>query len=320
MIVILDGFVANSDDLSWEALESLGNLKVYARTSPEEVVERAHDAFAVFTNKVVIDEDAMRRLPKLKFIGVLATGYNNVDVEAAAKLNITVCNVPSYSTESVAQLTFALLLELTNRVGEYSQSVDKGEWGNCKDFSYRLYPITELSGLTMGVLGFGNIGQRVGAIAQALGMNVITTSQRECMGDSGVNPQKLERVGKEELFRRSDVLSLNSALTAYTANIINAETLRMMRRNAIIINTSRGGLVDEQALANALDQGQIAGAGLDVLQQEPPRSGSPLIGCRNCIITPHVAWQSTQARERLIAISAENLRMFIDGKPQNVVS
>lgn len=320
VIVILDGFVANSDDLSWAALETLGELKVYARTAPEDVVERAHGAWALFTNKVVLNAETLSKLLGLKFIGVLATGYNNVDVAAARRLGITVCNVPAYSTESVAQLVFALMLELTNRVGEYSASVKDGKWGGCEDFSYRLYPITELAGLTLGVLGFGNIGQRVAAIGKIFGMKVITSSQRACVSANGIEEGDLERVDVENLFKRSDVLSLNSALTPATEKIVNAETLNTMKPTSLLINTARGGLVDEAAVAIALEKGVIAGYATDVLMEEPPRHGSPLIGAPNCIITPHIAWQSTQARERLIAISASNLEAFANGEPRNVVN
>lgn len=319
-IVILDGFVANSGDLSWAPLANLGELIVYERTEPKDVVERAKDAFAVFTNKVVITDTMMEQLPKLKFIGVLATGYNNVDTAAASRHGITVCNVPAYSTESVVQTVFALLLELTNRVGLYSESVADGAWGRCEDFSYRLSPITELAGHTMGIMGFGNIGQRVAAVALAFGMNVITNSARECIPEVIAAPEKIRRVDTDTLFAESDVLSLNTALTPATALIVNERTLKLMKPDALLINTARGGLVDEPALATALTCGKLRGAGIDVLAEEPPRHGSPLIGLANCVITPHIAWQSTEARERLIAISAANLNAFISGEPQNEVN
>lgn len=312
-IVILDGYVANSGDLSWDALKELGELTVYDRTAPDEVVARAKDAEAIYTNKVLITDELMGELPDLKFIGVLATGYNNVDIEAAKRRGITVCNVPAYSTDSVAQLVFAHLLHIINTIGDYAASVNRGEWAGNRDFSYRLSAFNELAGMTMGIIGMGNIGRRVAAIAQAFGMKVITNSGREL-------PEGVERVGHDELFKRSDVISLNSALTPATKGIINREALAMMKPTAVLINTSRGPLVDEEALADALREGRLAGAGIDVLCEEPPRSGSPLIGCPRCYVTPHIAWQSSQARQRLVDISIENLRKFSIGEPQNVVS
>lgn len=315
-IVVLDGYVANSGDLSWASLGQSGELTVYDRTAPDEVIERCRGAQAVFTNKVILDEVTISALPDLRFIGVLATGYNNVEIEAARRHGVTVCNVPSYSTESVAQLTFALLLAVTNRVAEYFAGVADGEWGRCIDFSYRLYPISELSGKTMGIYGFGNIGHKVGDIAHAFGMRVISPTQKP----ESELPAYLEKVSLEEMFAQSDVLSLHAPLTPRSRHIINRDTLAKMKTSAILINTARGGLVDEVALAEALKSGVIAAAALDVLANEPPRNGSPLLGAPNCFITPHIAWESTEARERLIEISEQNLRAFINGRPINVVS
>lgn len=312
-IIVLDSSPANDGDLSWKDLEALGTLTVYDSTTPEQVVERCRDAEAVFSNKVVMDAAVIAALPHLRFIGVLATGYNNIDLEAARRAGVTVCNVPAYSTDSVAQLVFALLLEITNRVADYSHSVKRGDWAQCPSFSYRIAPISELSGKTMGIIGFGNIGLCVATIARAFGMTVLTTSRRNL-------PEWAERVKLDELLSRSHVVSLNSALTPATHHIINEETLMLMRPDAILINTSRGALVDEGALAAALERGQIAAAAVDVLEEEPPRSGSPLIDTAQSVITPHVAWQSTEARRRLLAISVENLRAFLAGQPQNVVS
>lgn len=312
-IVVLDASPANDGDLSWKDLESLGALTVYERTAPDEIIERCKDAEAVFINKVIFNADIFDSLPALRFVGVLATGYNNVDLEAARKHGVTVCNVPAYSSESVAQTVFALLLEVTNHVADYSASVKRGDWGKCPNFSYRLGPITELSGKCMGIIGFGNIGLQVATIARAFGMTVLTTSQRTL-------PEWVERVKLDELLSRSHVVSLNSALTPATHHIINEETLMQMRPDAILINTSRGALVDEKALAAALERGQIAAAAVDVLEEEPPRSGSPLIDAPNSFITPHVAWQSTETRQRLLNISVENLRSFLGGEPRNVVS
>lgn len=311
-IVILDGYVANSNDLSWQPIANFGNLNVFDRTAPDEILDRCAGAEAVFTNKVVLDANTLEKLPNLKFIGVLATGYNNVDIDAASRLGITVCNVPAYSTDSVAQSVFALLLAITNRAESYSASVARGDWGNCKDFSYRLAPIFELSGAIMGIIGFGNIGSKVAEIAHAFGMKVITNSTRTA-------PGYIIKVSLNELLRQSDVISLNSALTPATERIINVDTIAMMKQGAILINTSRGGLIDEQALADAIKEGRLA-AGVDVLNEEPPRHGSSLIGAPGCLVTPHVAWQSTQARRRLIDISAHNLAAYINGSPINVVS
>lgn len=311
-IVILDGYVANSGDLSWEALDKLGEVTVYDRTAPDKVVERAADATCVLTNKVLMTADVLAELPKLKYIGVLATGYNNVDIEAARQRGIIVTNVPAYSTDSVAQLVFALLLNVVNDIHSYAESVSRGDWGNCDDFSYRLKPFDELAGQTMGVIGMGNIGSRVARIAMAFGMKVITTSARSL-------PEGVERVEADELFRRSDVVSLNTALTPATKGLINARTLELMKPSAILINTSRGPLIDEDALAAALRSGRIAAAAVDVLCEEPPRSGSPLVGCPGAYITPHIAWQSTQARRRLLDIAMSNVGAYVKGTPVNVV-
>lgn len=315
-IVILDAYVANSGDLSWDALAELGELTVYDRTAPDEVVERAEGADAIFTNKVVIDKDIIDRLPDLRFIGVLATGFNNVDVKAAREAGITVCNVPAYSTEAVVQTIFAHLLNITNRVEEHSASVRRGDWTNCRDFCYRLGPIAELSGMTMGIYGLGNIGSRVACVAHAFGMEVIaltTKMQWEL-------PEYITPVSEHDLFTRSDVLVLCAPLTSENTRFVNADTLAMMKPTAIIINTARGGMVDSQALATALDEGRIAAAGVDVLVNEPPLSSEPLLHARNCHITPHYAWQSDAARRRLLDISAANLKAFIGGKPVNVVN
>lgn len=314
-IVVLDGFVANSGDLSWDGLAALGDLKVYDRTSPDEVISRCVGAYAVFTNKVILDRRVIESLSGLKFIGVLATGYNNVDMDAARRSGVTVCNVPAYSTASVVQTVFALLLALTNKVESYCRSVSQGDWASCRDFSYRLAPIEELDGLTMGIYGLGNIGRRVASTASAFGMRVIshTSKSQEQL------PDYIEKVSREELFRRSDVLSLNAPLTADNARYVNAATLAMMKPTAILINTARGGLVDEEALAEALRGGTIAAAGVDVLDKEPPSETCPLVGLDNCLVTPHVAWQSTAARRRLLSVSADNLASFIAGKPKNVV-
>lgn len=315
-IVILDAYVANSGDLSWDALSELGDLTVYNRTAPDEVVGRAREADAIFTNKVVIDKDIIGKLPGLKFIGVLATGFNNVDIKAAKEAGITVCNVPAYSTEAVVQTIFAHLLNITNRVKEHSDSVRCGDWTNCRDFSYRLGPIAELAGITMGIYGLGNIGKRVACVANAFGMKVIalTSKMKRDL------PDYITPVDKTEFFGGSDVLVMCAPLTPENVNFINETTIEMMKPGAIVINTARGGIVNSVALAKALEEGHVAAAGVDVLVNEPPLESEPLLHAPNCYITPHYAWQSDAARRRLLEISASNLRAFIDGKPANVVN
>lgn len=315
-IVVVDGYVANSGDLSWDALAALGELTVYDRTSPDQLIDRCRDAYAVITNKVVIDAAAIDALQSLRYIGVLATGYNNVDIAAARRAGVTVCNVPAYSTASVAQTVFALLLAITNRVESYSASVHAGDWSRCADFSYRLGPIEELDGLTMAVYGLGNIGSRVAAIAHAFGMKVIsfTSKQQDAL------PPYIEKVSRDEMFCRADILSLNAPLAADNRHFVCGETLALMKPTAILINTARGGLVDEHALASALREHRIAAAGIDVMDCEPPKADNPLSALDNCIITPHIAWQSTGARRRLLAVTADNLAAFMSGHPINVVS
>lgn len=315
-IVVVDGYVANSGDLSWGALAALGELTVYDRTSPDQLIDRCRDAYAVITNKVVIDAAAIDALQSLRYIGVLATGYNNVDIDAARRAGVTVCNVPAYSTASVAQTVFALLLAITNRVESYSSSVHAGDWSRCADFSYRLGPIEELDGLTMAVYGLGNIGSRVAAIAHAFGMKVISFTSKQ---QDALLPY-IEKVSRDEMFGRADVLSLNALLAADNRHFVCGETLALMKPTAILINTARGGLVDEHALASALREHRIAAAGIDVMDCEPPKTDNPLSALDNCIITPHIAWQSTGARRRLLAVTADNLAAFMSGHPINVVS
>lgn len=315
-IVVLDGYVANSGDLSWDELSNLGKLVVYDRTAPEQVVDRAKDAFAIFTNKVVIDKALLQQLPNLKFIGVLATGYNNVDVFTARRQGVTVCNVPAYSTHSVAQTIFAHLLNICNGVAEHDASVKAGEWQNCEDFSYRRTPIIELAGLTMGIYGLGNIGSEVANIAHAFGMNVVALTSKV----PWELPKYIASVDKKELFQMSDVLCLCAPLTSENRKFVNAETLTWMKPTAIILNAARGGLVDSPALAEALEQRRIYAAGVDVLDQEPPRDGDALIDTTHCHITPHIAWQSNVARKTLLSVSASNLKNYLEGHPINVVN
>ncbi len=322
-IVILDGHVANPGDLSWGGLTTLGEVDIYARTSPEDVIERCKNAEAIFVNKVVISESVMAQLPLLKFVGVLATGYNNVDTLAARKRGITVCNVPAYSTASVAQLVFAMILHLTNRVALYSESVSNGDWTRCPDFSYSLGPLDELDGMTLGVYGFGNIGRRVAAIAHAFGMNIISPTSQSVEN----LPEYVKKVSFDEMLSNSDIVTIHSPLTATNRHLFNTDNIGKMRRGAILVNTARGPIVDEQALADALRTGHVRAAAIDVLEQEPPKDDCPLlaedlVGGNNprCVITPHIAWQSVAARKRLLSVSASNLQAFIDGKPINVVN
>lgn len=310
-IVVLDGSAVEQKDLSFEkSLASFGEVTVYPRIRCEDRMQKIGDAEAVFVNKVIIDKEVMQNCPNLKFVGVNATGYNVVDVAEAKKRGIVVCNVPAYSTDSVAQLTFALLLELCMAVGAHSRAVHDGNWVNSKDFCFSVANITELSGKTFGIIGYGNIGKAVQKIAEAFGMKVIAQNRTPKAGT----------VSLEEVLKNSDVVSLHTALSEENAKMINERTLALMKPSAFLINTARGGLIDEQALADALNAGKIAGAAVDVLSSEPPKSDNPLLSAKNCIITPHIAWMSFEARSRLLNVSVENLRAFISGKPQNVVS
>ena len=314
-IVILDGYTANPGDLSWQELESLGELTVYDRTKPNETVARAADAQVVLTNKVVISKETMDQLPQLKYIGVLATGYNVVDIQAAHQRGIIVTNVPAYSTESVAQMVFAHLLTVTNRTEHYAIQNRNGRWSTNPDFSYSDTELTELAGKTFGIVGLGNIGQRVAQIAIAFGMKVkALTSKSAASLAVGIMKSSLE-----ELLATSDVLSLHCPLTDTTRHLIQEDTLRQMKPTAILINTGRGPLVDDQAVANALAKGRLAAFCADVLTEEPPSIDNPLLKQPNAYITPHIAWASKEARIRLLQIATDNVRAFVNGKPQNVV-
>jgi len=313
-IVVLDGYTLNPGDLSWKTLQSLGSCEIYDRSSPAEVLKRAGGAEMVLVNKIVLSRESIFMLPHLKYIGVTATGYNIVDLAAARERGITVTNVPSYGTKSVAQMTLALLLELTQRVGHHGQTVREGRWTACPDFCYWDYPLLELDGLTFGIVGFGRIGRAVATMAAAFGMKVLAHSRASRAG------LDVEFVDLETLFRQSDVISLHCPLTPETKHLINAERLSWMKSSAILLNTSRGALVDEPALAEALNSGRIAGAGLDVLSVEPPLADNPLFNAKNCLITPHIAWATRAASARLLEISIANVQAFLAGKPQNVVS
>lgn len=314
-IVVLDGHTLNPGDLSWAALEALGSCTVYDRTPPALVATRAEGHEIVLTNKVILSADHFRLLSELKYIGVLATGTNVIDLKAAEKQGIVVTNVPNYSTASVAQLTIALLLELTLRVGAHSDGVRNGRWTACPDFSYADFPLIELEGRTLGIVGYGQIGRRVAGIAQSLGMAVLvhTRTPPTCA------PAGMEFVDLDTLFRESDVVTLHCPLTESTRGLINEARLASMKSSALVLNTGRGPLVDETALARALQSGRIAGAAVDVLSEEPPPATNPLLTAKNCLVTPHIGWATSAARRRLMEIVVANVHAFLVGQPQNVV-
>ena len=314
-IVILDGYTANPGDMSWKELEELGTLTVYDRTKPEETVARAADAEIILTNKVIISREVMAQLPLLKYIGVLATGYNVVDIEAAHERGIIVTNVPAYSTESVAQMVFAHLLTVTNRTEHYAIQNRKGRWTSNSDFCYWDFPHMELAGKTFGIVGLGNIGRRVAEIALAFGMQVKALTSKS----ANTLPTGIKKADLEELLATSDVISLHCPLTDATRHLINYETLSRMRPSAILINTGRGPLVDDQAIASALAEGQLAAFCADVLTEEPPKADNPLLSQPNAFITPHIAWATQEARTRLLQVAISNVKAFLNAKPQNVV-
>lgn len=315
-IVILDGFTTNPGDLSWDGLRALGKLTVYDRTETVDVAARIGTAEIVYMNKTVLPEDIFDQCPSVRFLGLLSTGYNLVNLEYAKKKGVTVCNIPAYSTASVAQMTMALLLEICFRVGEHSRAVQEGAWVRSADFCFWNAPLIELSGKTMGIVGFGAIGQAVADIAAALGMQVLYTNRR-CAPLPG---SRYTYTDLDTILRRSDVISLHAPLTADTENLIREENIAKMKDGVILLNTSRGAAVCEADLCAALDSGKIRAAGLDVCAQEPMRADSPLLGAPNCFITPHIAWATPEARTRLISIAVENLKAFLAGKPINVVN
>ena len=313
-IVVLDGATLNPGDLTWDGLAALGNLEVHARTATDERLARSNEAEVLLTNKVMLDAELLAKLPTLKLVAVTATGTNVVDHAAARAAGIVVCNVPAYSSESVAQRVFAFILDFTQRVAVHDESVQAGDWNRCPDFCYSLTPLIELNGQTLGLVGFGGIGSRVAELGKAFGMRVLVNRKHPVPLSDG-----MEACDLESLFRKSDFISLHCPLTAETERLINAESLKKMKPGACLINTGRGPLVDEAALARALTSGQIAGAGLDVLCEEPP-GDSPLIGAPNCRITPHNAWATRAARARCLEVSEENVRAFLSGSPINVVN
>jgi glycerate dehydrogenase len=316
-IVILDGYTLNPGDLSWEPLKELGEVTVYERTAPKDVYKRAEGAEVVFTNKVVLDEAVLEKLPSLKYIGVLATGYNVVDVAAAARKGIVVTNIPAYSTSSVAQMAFAHILNIVQRVGYYAQEVSNGKWSRQADFSFWDAPLHELDGKKIGIIGFGNTGRATARIAVGFGLDVYAYTSKSAM-ELPADVHKCPSM--DELFRKCDIVSLHCPLTETTRELVDARKLDLMKPSAILINTGRGGLVNEQDLADALNSGKIAAAGLDVLSSEPPRADNPLLKARNCFITPHQAWATKEARVRLMQLAVNNLKAFLEGKPVNVVN
>ena len=315
-IVVLDGHTLNPGDLSWQALESLGACRVHDRTPAAEAVARAAGADIVLTNKTVLNRDQIHALKSLRYIGVLATGYNVVDVVAARERQVPVTNVPTYGTRSVAQMTFALLLELTQHVGHHAQTVREGRWSRSADFCYWDYPLIELEGLTIGIVGYGRIGQAVAEIGRAMGMRVIIAASERRAAAEAPDPS----VDLDDLFRQSDVISLHCPLTDSTRHLVNERRLALMKPTAFLLNTSRGPLVDEAALATALNTERIAGAGLDVLGVEPPGADHALFAAKNCLITPHIAWATRAARARLMNTAVTNVKAFLEGRPIHVVN
>ena len=315
-IVVLDGYGVNPGDLSWETLEALGDVEVYPRTAPEDVIDRCFNAEIILTNKVVINKQILVSLPRLKYIGVLATGYNVVDVDTASDLDIIVTNIPAYSTDSVVQMTFAHILTMTNRVEHYTQQNRNGRWSNNPDFVYWDTPLIELAGKTMGIVGLGNIGMKVAQLARCFGMEVYAFTSKA----SSLLPEGIQKTTFEGLLSVSDILSLHCPLNRSTREMINASSLAKMKEGALLINTGRGPLGNEADVAEALRSGHLGGYGADVMCQEPPAEDNPLFSAPNAYITPHIAWATFEARKRLIAIAVGNVKAFIDGNPVNVVN
>lgn len=310
-VCILDGYSLNPGDLDWSPVERLGDVTLFDRTPADKIVERAADADIVLTNKVPFSADTLRQLPRLRFICVLATGYNIIDTEAAARQGVVVANIPAYSTMSVAQMAFAHILNITNHVASYAREVADGKWTNCPDFCFWDSALTELAGKTMGIVGLGNTGMATARIAVAMGMKVVAlTSKSADTLPEGITPAPLD-----DVLASADVVSLHCPLTPSTRNLINAASIAKMKPSAILINTGRGPLVDEQAVADALNGGRLAAFGADVLSQEPPRGDNPLLSARNCFLTPHIAWATLEARTRLMSTATENVRQFIAGEP-----
>lgn len=316
-IVVLDGYTLNPGDLDWSGFEALGEFTCYDRTEANQIVERIGDAQCVITNKTPLTKETFDTCPQIKYVGVLATGYNVVDTKAAKSRNIPVTNIPIYGTTAVSQFAFALLLELCHHVAYHAQTVADGRWSKSKDFCYWDYPLVELYGKTFGVVGFGRIGQAAAKLALAFGMNVLAYDVHP---NRSLESETLQYVELEELFGRSDVISLHCPLFEATKGIINKQNIQKMKDGVMIINTSRGPLIVEEDLKAALEEGKVAGAAIDVLEQEPPIQGSPLIGAKNCIVTPHIAWAPREARQRLMNVAVDNLAGFLNGQMKNVIN
>ena len=313
-IVILDGYTENPGDLSWEGFEQLGSLTVYDRTEAKDIVSRIGNADIVITNKTPLSGETLKQVPSVKYIGVLATGYNVVDVVEAKKLGITVCNIPAYGTDAVAQFAFAMLLEITSHVKHHSDEVKKGRWTDCSDFCFWDHPLMELSGKTMGIVGYGRIGQATGRIAKAFNMKVLAYSPHPNM------QIEVDYVDLDELYAKSDVIALHCPLFPETTGMINKKSIEKMKDGVIILNNSRGPLIVEQDLCDALNSGKVYAAGLDVVSSEPIKADNPLLKAKNCIITPHISWAPKESRKRLMDIAVDNLKKFLEGTPANVVS
>lgn len=314
-IVVLDGYAANPDDLSWEPLKEWSKLTVYDRTSAEDLIKRAQDADMVLTNKCRLKEEELRQLPRLKYIGELATGYNNIDIEYAHRHGIVVSNIPSYSTESVVQMTFAHIFNITNQVSYYASEVRAGRWSRNPDFCYWDTPLRELAGRTLGIVGLGHIGMRVAQVAHCMGMDVFALTSKE----KDQLPVGVQKTTLEGLLGVSDILTLHCPLSPDTYHLINEERLAMMHEGSVLINTSRGALVDENAVADALASGHLLAYGADVMSKEPPRADNPLLSQARAYLTPHIAWATFEARQRLMKIAVENVKAFVEGHPQNVI-
>lgn len=312
-IVVLDGYTTTGEDLSWQEFVKLGDFVYYDRTKQEDVVERAKDAEILINNKLILDKDTLSQLPKLKYIGLLSTGFNVVDIEYAKQRGIPVCNIPNYSTKSVAQLTLAFILELAMGVGEHSNSVKKGDWTRCQDFCYRVQDIMELDGKTIGLIGYGNIAKEVAKISKAFGMQVL--AYRRSMGSDEI----AQIVSLDELYKKSDIISLHCPMNKDSDRLIDAKAISKMKNGVLIVNTARGMVVDEQAIRQGLDSGKIGGYGSDVLSSEPPKENNPLLDAPRCYITPHIAWASKEARTRLMNIAYDNLLGFLNGEIKNCV-
>ena len=315
-IVVLDGYTLNPGDLSWDALAVLGEMKVYDRTCPEDVIDRIGDANIVLTNKTVLSEDIIRSCPNVRYIGCLSTGYNVVDLKTTDELGIVVTNIPSYGTEAVAQHTMALLLEIASRVGMHADAVKEGQWANCPDFCFWNAPLFELLGKTMGIIGYGAIGQAVGRKAEAFGMEVLAYSP---VMTKDQETEHCHMATVDEIYEKSDIIALHCPLTAENAHMINKQTIAKMKDGVVILNTSRGGLIQEEDLKEALNSGKVLAAGLDVVSTEPIRSDNVLMDAKNVWITPHIAWAPREARQRLMGMAVDNVRAFIKGTPINQV-